>query len=476
MSAASRVVFVLMDGARADVFRYLLGRGDLPVLARHVIEPGCLRVGTTVFPSTTGVAYIPFLFGRFPGTGNVPGVRWLDRAAAAGSWRDQWRAARSYCGTQAGWIDTDIAPAEGMFSLVPESIAISSPITRGLRPGAHLIPLRRAVLGTLAHFVGCYGAFDDAVAQAWLGVAAQPWRFLFVVFPGIDGLAHLTDPWHSKVLGAYRRVDRALGAFLARAAKSGERPLIVVSADHGFSAVREHWDVAEHLEGIGIPTVRHPVHVWRRAAKAAVMVSGNACAHLYLEPRSGRSAPCTGSELPAELLAWLRAQPAVELVAWRDDDGGVLVSRADNLARLAELGREIAYLPLSGDPLGLGQRALRLEDRGMLLRSRATPYPDAPRQLLQLFRSPRAGDVVLAAAGGFDFRGRWEVPEHRGGHGSLVRAHMEVPIATTVRLGGAPLRTVDLMPLMAEHLGVAVPEGTDGILPRRLDLDEREAA
>src|SRR5437879_9539836 len=67
-----RVVFVLIDGARHDVLRALLAQGDLPNLARWVIEPGGLTVGTTVFPSTTGVAYIPFLFGRYPGTANVP--------------------------------------------------------------------------------------------------------------------------------------------------------------------------------------------------------------------------------------------------------------------------------------------------------------------------------------------------------------------------------------------------------------------
>src|SRR5438045_6513442 len=81
---ASRVVCILVDGARHDVLRDLLGQGDLPNLARWVIEPGGMAVGTTVFPSTTGVAYIPILFGRYPGLANVPGIRWLDRAGISG--------------------------------------------------------------------------------------------------------------------------------------------------------------------------------------------------------------------------------------------------------------------------------------------------------------------------------------------------------------------------------------------------------
>src|SRR6266540_6106546 len=106
-SESRRVVFVLVDGARPDVLQDLLERGDMPHLARHVLEPGGFTVGATVFPSTTGVAYLPFLYGIYPGTANVPGIRWLDRAQAAGDRRAQWRGARSYCGVQGPWLNHD---------------------------------------------------------------------------------------------------------------------------------------------------------------------------------------------------------------------------------------------------------------------------------------------------------------------------------------------------------------------------------
>src|SRR5881409_2646625 len=158
-----RVVFVLIDGARHDVLRALLAQGDLPNLARWVIEPGGLTVGTTVFPSTTGVAYIPFLFGRYPGPANVPGARWLDRTGAAGGLRAQWRAARSYCGVQASWINRDISCGPSIFELVPESVAICTPIIRGLARGASRLAVRRAILGIGAHFLGTHSALDRAV-------------------------------------------------------------------------------------------------------------------------------------------------------------------------------------------------------------------------------------------------------------------------------------------------------------------------
>ena len=50
-----RAFFFLLDGARTDIFEELLARGDLPNIARHLVEPGGYRPATTVFP--TGVYF-----------------------------------------------------------------------------------------------------------------------------------------------------------------------------------------------------------------------------------------------------------------------------------------------------------------------------------------------------------------------------------------------------------------------------------
>ncbi|HEY7193203.1 MAG TPA: alkaline phosphatase family protein [Gemmatimonadales bacterium] len=455
-------MLVLIDGARVDVLRALLDRGDLPNLARWVIEPGGLTTGTTVFPSTTGVAYIPFLFGRYPGSVGVPGIRWLDRRGAANGmgWGEQWRAARSYCGAQGAWLNSDIAPtAPSLFDLVPESIAICTPVTRGLRSGANRIALQRAILGSAAHYLGTYEALDRAVARTWIAAAREPWRFLLVVFPGIDGIAHLKDPFHPRVLESYRLVDRALGAFVAGLRRQGgELPAMFVVSDHGMTAMREHHDVAELLERQNVRTLRHPLRVWRRDAGAATMVSGNASVQLYFEPRSGRGKPLEESNIPQSILDALLAMPSVRLAAYRADDEGIVIRTRESRALLTDAGGSIRYQPQDGDPLGLGGYVER-DDRELLALSRETDVPDAPRQLLQLFQTPRSGDVVLAAESGFDFRGPWEIPEHRAGHGSLIAEHMHVPIATNVALPDSPIRTVDLMPTVLECLDVPVPSG-----------------
>ena len=74
-----KCIFFLADGTRLDVFAELFKRGDLENIQKYVVEPGKFLRGITVFPSTTGPAYTPYLLGKFPGRCNLPGIRWFDR-------------------------------------------------------------------------------------------------------------------------------------------------------------------------------------------------------------------------------------------------------------------------------------------------------------------------------------------------------------------------------------------------------------
>ena len=73
-----KVIFLLLDGARFDILDELLGSNSLPNLS-SIIKSGSYSKAVSVFPSTTGPAYIPFLMGQYPGSVNLPGIRWLDK-------------------------------------------------------------------------------------------------------------------------------------------------------------------------------------------------------------------------------------------------------------------------------------------------------------------------------------------------------------------------------------------------------------
>ena len=79
-----RTIVLLADGARADVIDELATQGKLPNISAHIIEPGAKLDAVTVFPSTTGPAYFPFLTGCTPGACNVPGIRWFDKTKFKG--------------------------------------------------------------------------------------------------------------------------------------------------------------------------------------------------------------------------------------------------------------------------------------------------------------------------------------------------------------------------------------------------------
>jgi hypothetical protein len=92
-----------------------------------------------------------------------------------------------------------------------------------------------------------------------------------------------------------------------------------------------------------------------------------------------------------------------------------------------------------------------------------TGFPDAPWQLVEFFRSTRAGDLVVCARTGFDLRSRFEYQPHNGSHGALERDHMLVPAAVnTGWVCDRPLCTADLFPTILSALGLPVPPGLSG--------------
>ena len=75
-----RFIFILIDGAPYEIFKTLIENGDLPNIKEHVVARGSLKRAVTVFPSTTGPAFVPFFMGLYPGSVNIPGIRWLSKA------------------------------------------------------------------------------------------------------------------------------------------------------------------------------------------------------------------------------------------------------------------------------------------------------------------------------------------------------------------------------------------------------------
>jgi hypothetical protein len=459
------VIVIVADGARPDAFAGTLN--DLPALRQLRDDGGCFSV-TSVFPSVTGPAYTPFLMGRFPGPIGIPGLRWYDRARTACGWPDY---ARSYVGYEMGRIDADLDPAAPtIFELVPRSVAALSVVTRGLARAGRVAGLtpRSALRAALTHFRGR--------AEGWLDVdrkvADEIVRrmrderpdYLFAALTGVDKASHAGGHEAALVHEALTIVDDTVGRLRADAERGGwwdDTHLWVVS-DHGHAAVHTHDDLVGGVAGEGLRTVAHP---WSAgiAADAAVMVSGNAMAHVYVALRE-RQRPWWPRLAPrwSSLADALLARASVDLLLLpHTPDRCEVWSAARGRAIVERDGDRFRYVRDGGDPLCY-QSDLRGTANEVYDATRDGPYPDAIVQIATLAGSARAGDLILSATPGYDFRARYEPIPHRSAHGALHRDHMVVPLLLNRPPARSPRRTTDLFASTLAALDVPAPRVMDG--------------
>jgi hypothetical protein len=125
------------------------------------------------------------------------------------------------------------------------------------------------------------------------------------------------------------------------------------------------------------------------------------------------------------------------------------------------VGDHYRYSRTRGDPLDVGADVEGSAD-DTYDATRRGAYPDAIVQIAALTASPRAGDLILSATPGYDFRDRYEPIPHRSAHGALHREHMLVPLLTNRRPAREPRRTTDLFASTLAALGVTPPAIVDG--------------
>src|SRR5258705_3077570 len=176
------------------------------------------------------------------------------------------------------------------------------------------------------------------------------------------------------------------------------------------------------------------------------MVSGNAMAHLYVElDERGRTGwPRLASRWDV-LADALLARPSVDLLLLpHSPDRCEVRSAAGGSALVERDGERYRYLRLgAGDPLRC-RADLRGTANQVYDATRDSDYPDAIVQIATLAGSARAGDFILSATTGFDFRERYEPIPHRSAHGALRREHMLVPLLMNRPPLRPPRRTTDL--------------------------------
>jgi hypothetical protein len=162
----------------------------------------------------------------------------------------------------------------------------------------------------------------------------------------------------------------------------------------------------------------------------------------------------------------LSAEEAVDILACQDLKGRVHFFSNGGEGVIEDMGGGLHYSFADKDPLGLFEAPVILDATSALELTAKSAHPDILMQLSQIFRAPRAGDVLVSAKPGFDFRKRYEVPEHKASHGALSACHMRIPCFSNHPLPQGPLRSVDLFPFALSLMGREIPEFIDGRVPK----------
>jgi hypothetical protein len=454
----SSVIVLVADGLRPDVFDEAIRAGDVPELAALRTASG-LNVLTTVFPSVTGAAYVPFLTGMHPAEVGVPGLRWYDRSRAVPALIGH---ARSYAGLQIRMINADLSPAAttlyervggnalGAESVVTRGLPTRNQLDRGWRYAARVIHAH--VTGDVAR----WSRLEEELAGTLVTrIRRDRPRFVFAAFTSGDKAAHAGGEQASGVRRSLRLIDH-VAASIRRDAEADGRwsgmHLYVVS-DHGHSAIANHMDLAGELRKLGVKVRAHPWTIPDRS-EAAVMVSGNSMAHIYLglEPGPRRSWPALSAKWTSRIEP-LWSHPAIDLVATKRSATDVEVRRGSERAQISVGQRGIGYRTIDGNPLGVDPFD-NLCDDAVHERTLESAYPDSVAQLARLVLADRSGDLVVSASPNWDLRRRYEPIDHVSSHGALHAAHMRVPLVGNRRINEGIRRTVDLHRLFETDLGL----------------------
>jgi arylsulfatase A-like enzyme len=367
-------------------------------------------------------------------------------------------------------VDKDLDPAAPtIFELVDSSLAALNVIGRGLpsdrRIGRSLGFIARTGRTHFSGRVSGWLAIDEEIAsEVRDAIAEHHPDYVFAALTGIDKTSHSEGHEGAYVDRALKIVDDTVAKLRADAEARGvwDQTHIWVVSDHGHSPVLSHDDIADLIRRIGFRTIAHPF-VFSNRGEVAVMVSGNAMAHIYLD--LDRTIRPYMDELDPRfqpIKTALLARDSVDLMIVPTAPGGCEIhNRERGMARLGWSNGRISYTPATGDPLGIGQQR-DLTDTEAYDVTLASDYPDSLVQIARLADSPRSGEIILSASRNWDFRGKYEPIPHESSHGALHREHMLVPILMSRPPRSVPRRTVDVMPSTLKALGLPIPSGLDG--------------
>ncbi len=485
------VILFFVDGLRKDVLEEVAGRGELPLLRRHLLDRAAsVRNAVTSVPGVTFANAASLATGCWPGTHSVWANVWFDRYQLF---------TRNY------GADRDAANADLKRPTLYEDLSgsLTAVVAMAVRRGVKLplaVSVRSGALAAgVAWTIDMQERSDALLAEQVyeLGETARrlgEWpAFVAIYQPAVDDTGHSYGCDGPEYRRSVASLDASIGSLLEAFAQADllEELTLVLVSDHGQTPAPQSFSLPRYLRST-LETAVHPVLEddgarpylarWEEYSRQRLIVttSGERQASLHLRagdrweerpnleeilafPRSPETS--AGERTLPELLL---DAPPIDLVAVRAGEHEVRIHNRRGSAALVRTNGagepRFAYRPLAGDPLCYGEdeRLAAWVDgsehtsREWLAASAEHRYPDLVPQLVSAFDSPRSGDVLVFATPGWDFS-----EDYAGGHGGLEREEMLVPLyfaGPDIRPGVEipAARLVDVVPTILELSGTEV--------------------
>lgn len=460
-------IHLLVDGANERRMDELFRQGRLPNIARYLAEPGAKGSAITCFPSTTGPAFTPIMTGNFPGTCNIPGVRWFDRTLPANK-KVTLKRFRDYFNWGIYAFDSDLSKnVKTIYEYVPESVSLLGLINRGTQLKQKAGFFKAPYLFHRAVNKNDVQTLDAQMLRYFEKSLVKNPKYIFYYFPIVDLFSHKYGMDSDPVTDAYVRMDRDIGEIARMLREKGilEKTLMILTSDHGHENVHTHLDtdafVKSHFKNVLY--FPGPYRGWKKA-QAINLISGNSMTHIYVRAEKDWHG-FHDFELLREtgLVDRLLEKNEIEFVMGRKENGWIGLKSQKGEANIRERNGKIEYEVVHSDPFGFAALPKNLTLQQALDQTAHTEYPDAILQVAQLFRSKRTGDLVCAAAKGCDLRaGHKERYEHRSSHGSLHREHMITPLYSNHPFKAHAKRSADIFATTLNALGIKPRHTLDG--------------
>ncbi|MGE4425110.1 MAG: alkaline phosphatase family protein [Solirubrobacteraceae bacterium] len=457
---ARPLIFAVIDGCGPRQLRRAIDEGRAPLLARAVRE-GAMHESIAAFPSVTPVCATALATGARQDGHRIPGMNWWDRSRGryveyGSSFPASRRLgiARQLADTVYNLNGRHLAPElPTVFEALDDRGVRTAGTTFLVYRGRHRHELatgttinravaavfRRPVMGPRELFYADLFASRDVDCHSQFGMPGQRDQHsgcvvAHLVERDLVDFALLSLPdndTHSHKQGPEAQIDTIAAADqqlrrVADAAGGIDRFFaewaLVVASDHGHALIERIASIRSAFEPFGIAGPIDPDATGRRtprssrrggAAPRIAFCPNSRAAMVYVLDRDERDA------LLPDLVRAARGADGVELVIWRDDEGGHIASGP------GAPDRRLRFRPAGSDE-ALPDEATLHDERGGVWHvhgdldlvgldvvdgvARSGSHPDPLGRCWSALSCATSGDVLMSAVAGAEF------PDHGGVH------------------------------------------------------------